>query len=109
MNRIKSALNSRFVEGRRSSHGGRGRGYTIPRVASETRHVNQVLDQVLTSAETPPRAGIWRTRQRPRGYVVTKFTTSPRLKPQFAIWLDRKTKYQPMISAKLTERAMPQT
>jgi membrane-bound lytic murein transglycosylase D len=30
------------------------------------------------------------------------------VKPRFAMWLDRKPKFEPMISAKLEERDMPQ-
>jgi membrane-bound lytic murein transglycosylase D len=36
------------------------------------------------------------------------FSTDPKVKERFATWLDRKSTYQPMISAKLDERDMPQ-
>lgn len=36
------------------------------------------------------------------------FTTRPKLRDRFAVWLERKPKYEPMISAKLAERGMPQ-
>src|SRR3954466_12992025 len=36
------------------------------------------------------------------------FTTDPKVKSRFAVWLDRKSTYEPMISAKLEKRDMPQ-
>ena len=39
---------------------------------------------------------------------VKLFSTDPRVKSRFALWLDRKDKYEPMISAKLEKREMPQ-
>jgi membrane-bound lytic murein transglycosylase D len=36
------------------------------------------------------------------------FTTRPKLRDQFAVWLERKPKYEEMISAKLAENNMPQ-
>lgn len=39
---------------------------------------------------------------------IKRFTTDPKLKSRFAIWLDRKPKYEPMISTKLSARDMPQ-
>ncbi|MEO6331708.1 MAG: hypothetical protein ABIP09_04025, partial [Gemmatimonadaceae bacterium] len=36
------------------------------------------------------------------------YTTRPKLRERFAVWLERKPKYEEMISAKLTEREMPQ-
>lgn len=36
------------------------------------------------------------------------FTTRPKLRDRFAVWLERKPKFEPMISAKLAERGMPQ-
>ena len=36
------------------------------------------------------------------------FTTRPKLRERFAVWLERKPKYEPMISAKLADRGMPQ-
>jgi membrane-bound lytic murein transglycosylase D len=41
-------------------------------------------------------------------YWVNRFTTDPKLAPRFATWLERKPTYQPMISAKLAARDMPQ-
>ncbi len=39
---------------------------------------------------------------------IERFTTSPTLRPRFATWLERKDRYEPMISQKLAEREMPQ-
>ena len=109
MNRIKTALNSRLAgkvaAGLTVVVAGM---YTVPRVTSDTRHVNEVLDQVLLADKMSPGWDLANIDNHRVDSWVTKFTTSPRLKPQFAIWLDRKSKYQPMISAKLTERDMPQ-
>ena len=110
MNRIKTALNSRLAGKIAAGLTVAVAGiYIIPRATSETRHVNEVLDQVLMAADnTSPGWDLANIDNERVDTWVTKFTTSPKLKPQFAIWLDRKTKYEPMISAKLAERAMPQ-
>ena len=39
---------------------------------------------------------------------VTLFSTNAKVKSRFALWLDRMPKYEPMISAKLEKRDMPQ-
>jgi len=39
---------------------------------------------------------------------VKLFSTNPKVKSRFALWLDRKPRYEPMISAKLEQRDMPQ-
>jgi membrane-bound lytic murein transglycosylase D len=39
---------------------------------------------------------------------VKLFSTDPRVKQRFALWLGRKDTYEPMISAKLEKRDMPQ-
>ena len=39
---------------------------------------------------------------------VKLFSTDPKVKQRFALWLDRKDTYEPMISAKLEKRDMPQ-
>lgn len=110
MNRIKTALNSRLAGKIAAGLTVVVAGiYTIPRATSETRHVNKVLDQVLmTDDATSPGWDLANIDNARVDSWVTKFTTSPKLKPQFAIWLDRKSKYEPMISAKLSERQMPQ-
>ncbi|MEX2110993.1 MAG: lytic transglycosylase domain-containing protein [Gemmatimonadaceae bacterium] len=112
MNRFKTAIKSRLAGkiafGLTAMVAG---AYTVPRVTSDTEHVNRVLDQVLTTADTAASEAGWDLANIDHARVdswVDKFTTSRTLKPQFAIWLDRKAKYEPMISAKLTERSMPQ-
>jgi membrane-bound lytic murein transglycosylase D len=39
---------------------------------------------------------------------VRTFSTNPKVRSNFVVWLERKPKYESMISAKLTERDMPQ-
>ena len=39
---------------------------------------------------------------------VKLFSTDPKVKSRFAVWLDRKDTYEPMISKKLEQRDMPQ-
>jgi len=39
---------------------------------------------------------------------IKRFSTDPSVKSRFAVWLDRKSTYEPMISAKLDLRDMPQ-
>ncbi|MGI9140411.1 MAG: lytic transglycosylase domain-containing protein [Gemmatimonadaceae bacterium] len=39
---------------------------------------------------------------------VDIFTTRPKLRDRFAVWMERKPKYEEMISAKLAEKNMPQ-
>lgn len=39
---------------------------------------------------------------------IKLFSTDPKVKGRFAVWLDRKSTYEPMISAKLEKRDMPQ-
>ena len=39
---------------------------------------------------------------------VKLFSTDPKVKERFALWLDRKSTYEPMISAALEKRDMPQ-
>jgi membrane-bound lytic murein transglycosylase D len=39
---------------------------------------------------------------------IKLFSTDPKVKSRFALWLDRKSEYEPMISTKLAERDMPQ-
>ncbi|MEO7822846.1 MAG: lytic transglycosylase domain-containing protein [Gemmatimonadaceae bacterium] len=110
MNRFKTALNSRVAGKIAAGLTVVVAGvYTVPRVTSETEHVNRVLDQVLMAADTTsPGWDLSNINHDRVDAWVTKFTTSRTLKPQFAIWLDRKSKYEQMISAKLTERDMPQ-
>jgi membrane-bound lytic murein transglycosylase D len=88
--------------------------YTVSRVGSDTTELHAAFADVAiapdssTSMTTPagwdlpnldnPRVNSW----------VKLFTTDPKVKSRFALWLDRKPKYEPMISAKLEEQKMPQ-
>ena len=87
--------------------------YTIPRMGSETNAIQTALkgpvsvDKYSASANSAgwdlanldhPRVDSW----------IKTFSTNPKVKSRFAVWLDRKSTYESMISAKLEERNMPQ-
>jgi membrane-bound lytic murein transglycosylase D len=86
--------------------------YTVSRVGSDTTELHAAFADVSlapdSSTSTPsgwdlpnldnPRVNSW----------VKLFSTDPKVKSRFAVWLDRKPKYEPMISAKLEEHKMPQ-
>lgn len=83
--------------------------YTIPRVGSNTQSIQAVLLPAVVSGDNSS-AG-WDLSNIDNARVdswVKIFATNPKVKPRFAMWLDRKPTYEPMISAKLEERAMPQ-
>ena len=89
--------------------------YTIPHSSSSSNPVEKALARVsATGSATAAAAALqpgWDLANLDHAHVdswVTKFSTNPRLKSDFTVWLDRKPKYEPMISAKLTERDMPQ-
>lgn len=87
--------------------------YIIPRVGSDTRSIQAALlpAVVLAGSQSDATSAGWDLPNIDNARVdswVGLFTTHPKLKPRFAIWLERKTTYQPMISAKLEERSMPQ-
>ena len=90
--------------------------YTIPRVGSDLESTQNVIDSVtgkitnagssansLTSGWDLPNLD----NQRVDSWVKI-FSTNPKVKSRFAVWLERKPTYEPMISAKLAEREMPQ-
>jgi membrane-bound lytic murein transglycosylase D len=88
--------------------------YTVPRVGSDTNAIQTELAKVSSSVKLAdidssgakwdlpnldnPRVNSW----------VKLFATDPKVKSRFAVWLDRKSTYEPMISAKLEQRDMPQ-
>ncbi|HLE56801.1 MAG TPA: lytic transglycosylase domain-containing protein [Rhodothermia bacterium] len=83
--------------------------YTVPRVGSDTKSIQATLFPAVVS-EVENTAG-WDLPNIDNARVdswVRIFTTNPKVKSRFAMWLDRKGAYQPMISAKLEERDMPQ-
>jgi membrane-bound lytic murein transglycosylase D len=83
--------------------------YTIPRVGSNTQSIQAVLLPAVVSGDNS--AAGWDLSNIDNARVdswIKIFSTNPKVKPRFAMWLDRKPAYEPMISAKLEERAMPQ-
>lgn len=113
MNRIKGILKSRLTGN--VALAGIAVGaviYTIPHSSSSSNPVDEALARVSETGS--PRAALqpgWDLANLDHARVdswVKNFTTNPKLKSNFAVWLDRKPTYEPMISAKLTERDMPQ-
>lgn len=115
MNRIKRLLKSRLT-GNVALAGTAVLAviYTIPHSSSESNPIEMALARVSASGSATAASSLqpgWDLPNLDHARVdswVKNFSTNPRLKSDFAIWLDRKTKYEPMISAKLTEREMPQ-
>jgi membrane-bound lytic murein transglycosylase D len=85
--------------------------FTIPREGSDIDPVQAALmKDVMSSAKAVASLG-WDLPNIDNHRVdswVKLFSTDPKVKSRFATWLDRKSTYQPMISAKLDERDMPQ-
>lgn len=90
--------------------------YTVPRVGSDLSSVETVINNIApasgsANSESPSSASGWDLPNLDNARVdswVKLFSTDPRVKSRFAVWLDRKSTYQPMISEKLAERDMPQ-
>ena len=94
--------------------------YIVPRAGSESNPVNVAMSQVvpvLVTAEvtsqpsTVAGAGNWSLPNVDHPSVdswVRRFTTTGVMKRTLSVWLDRKTKYDDMITEKLAERDMPQ-
>ena len=88
--------------------------YTVPRVGSDLSSVETVINSMApasANSESPSSASGWDLPNLDNARVdswVKLFSTDPKVKSRFALWLDRKSTYQPMISAKLAERDMPQ-
>ncbi len=89
--------------------------FTIPHVRSDLNSVQTALGNslptvALTAGNTSSSVG-WDLANLDNARVdswTRLFSTDPRVKSRFSLWLDRKSEYEPMISAKLTERDMPQ-
>jgi membrane-bound lytic murein transglycosylase D len=120
VNRIKTVLNSSLARNiGLASLGLLAAVYTVPRVGSDTNSLTSTLTQVVTSAanqvtgnasDAGASAG-WDLANIDNARVdswIRTFTTDPKVKSRFAVWLDRKSTYEPMISAKLEQRSMPQ-
>ena len=93
--------------------------YTIPHSSPDSNSVGMALDRVTASAlaDASGDAGEddiatgWDLANLDNARVdswIKLFSTDPKVKSRFALWLDRKSTFEPMISAKLTERDMPQ-
>ena len=94
--------------------------YIVPRAGSETNPVNVAMSNVVpvvVTAEVTKQpgsvtaAGNWTLPNVDHPSVdswVRRFTTTGVMKRTLVIWLDRKTKYDTMISEKLAARDMPQ-
>ena len=85
--------------------------YTVQRVHPDLPQMSAV-DAILARdvlGSTPPPGWDLPNIDNPRvDSWVTLFSTNSKVKSRFALWLDRKPKYEPMISAKLDKRDMPQ-
>ncbi len=87
--------------------------YIVPRAGSELNPLNRAMSHIVpvVVTDTSMFADGWDLPNVDNPSVdswVERFTTSPVLKRTLAIWLDRKTTYDEMISTKLAERDMPQ-
>jgi membrane-bound lytic murein transglycosylase D len=86
--------------------------YTVPRVGSDMSSVQTVLTRIGPSVvDSSSSSTSWDLPNLDNSRVdswVKLFTTDPKVKSRFAVWLDRKSTYEPMISEKLAERDMPQ-
>lgn len=110
VNRIKSILKSRLT-GNVAVAGVAVLAVlnTVPRMGADNDPVAAAVAELLDPV-TSPSIG-WDLSNLDHARVdswVRMFSTNPKLKPRFAVWLERKPKYESMISAKLTERDMPQ-
>jgi membrane-bound lytic murein transglycosylase D len=89
--------------------------YTVSRVGSDTSALQKTFAEVAitpdsSSAQKNSTDG-WDLPNLDNARVdswVKLFTTDPKVKSRFALWLDRKSTYEPMISAKLEQHDMPQ-
>lgn len=86
--------------------------YTVPRAASKSDPVSIALAEAVSQFVEPAPAEVaWdlSNLDNPRvDFWVKRFTTNPGFKSTLSIWLDRKLKYDDMISTKLAARNMPQ-
>jgi membrane-bound lytic murein transglycosylase D len=89
--------------------------FTIPRVGSDLASVQTALGNslptVITTAGSSSSSVGWDLANLDNARVdswIKLFSTDPKVKSRFALWLDRKSEYEPMISTKLAERDMPQ-
>jgi membrane-bound lytic murein transglycosylase D len=79
--------------------------------ANDASPLNMTFAGEGTAAVVTSTAAQWDLANLDHDHVDTwieRFTTSKTLRPRFAIWLERKPKFEAMISEKLAERDMPQ-
>jgi membrane-bound lytic murein transglycosylase D len=116
VNRFKSILKSRLT-GNVAIAGVASLAviYTVPHSTSASNPVELALSRVSATGSATVAADNfqpgWDLANLDHARVdswVKIFSTNPKLRSNFAVWLDRKPTYEPMISAKLTERDMPQ-
>ena len=116
MNRFKSILKSRLT-GNVAIAGVATLAviYTVPHSISGSNPVELALSRVSATGSATAAADNlqpgWDLANLDHARVdswVKIFSTNPKVRSNFAVWLDRKPVYEPMISAKLTERDMPQ-
>ncbi|MEO7502750.1 MAG: lytic transglycosylase domain-containing protein, partial [Gemmatimonadaceae bacterium] len=82
--------------------------YTIPRAGSNTQSIQAMLLPAVVSSDNSSGWDLSNIDNARVDSWIKIFSTNPKVKPRFALWLDRKPKFEPMISAKLGEREMPQ-
>jgi membrane-bound lytic murein transglycosylase D len=116
MNRFKSILKSRLT-GNIAIAGVAVLAviYAIPHSTSSTNPVEEALARVSATGSATTAANTmqpgWDLAKIDHARVdswINKFATNPKLRSNFAVWLDRKSTYEEMISAKLAARDMPQ-
>jgi membrane-bound lytic murein transglycosylase D len=85
--------------------------YAIPHTRSDSNPLETALAIAAAPAVGDDTSAGWDLSNLDNARVdswIRTFSTVPKVKDRFAIWLDRKSTYEPMISAKLAERDMPQ-
>jgi membrane-bound lytic murein transglycosylase D len=83
--------------------------YTVPRVGNDMQSIQATLfPAVVTEPELSPGWDLANLDNTRVDSWIRIFSSNPKVKPRFQTWLDRKQSFQPMISAKLEEHAMPQ-
>ena len=83
--------------------------YTVPRVGSSTKSIQATLfPAVVSQPENTPGWDLANLDNSRVDAWIRIFSTNPKVKSRFEVWLDRKPTYEPMISAKLEEHGMPQ-
>ena len=88
--------------------------YTVSRVGSDTSSLQAAFADVAIAPDSSASQNVssgWDLPNLNNVRVdswIKLFSTDPQVKSRFAVWLDRKPQYEPMISAKLEEHNMPQ-